>query len=283
MSSNLGKGPLAKKYRTKTTTTGLFLQNINTHRYIYTYTHSHTTNRVSVRKKIIINVLSEGEDQFLRKNIAGPSHLVLLDINARHYDLLFLANGIDKKQNQMTCPKCRNSFQKCNYYVLPRTICTHIAAFLKKLVFYRFQLLHILCCLLEMAALILSHFPSNYCLRNNAHWKCWENWYYNSQFPRAATSNIGTRTVVEEPKLKKEEQKIRLRLRTHSVFYLFVGFERIWGKPNIRPRSSQNLECQRAGPNPGRRAGTHSFNQLPKKILVFSYKIPPTHMLGKQE
>ena len=91
MSSNLGKGPLAKKYRTKTTTTGLFLQNINTHRYIYTsYTHTHTTNRVSVRKKIIINVLSEGvEDQFLRKNIAaaGPSHLVSLDVN-KFYQLV---------------------------------------------------------------------------------------------------------------------------------------------------------------------------------------------------
>ena len=124
------------------------------------------------------------------------------------------------------------------------------SSFFLKMVFYRFQLLHILCCLLEMAVLILSHFPSNYCLRNNAHWKCWENWYYNSQFPRAATGNIGTSTVVEEPKLKKEEQKIRLRFLFVCWFWTYMG------KPNIRPRSSQNLECQRAGPNPGRRAGT---------------------------
>ena len=67
------------------------------------------------------------------------------------------------------------------------------------------------------------------------------------------------------------------RLMTYSVFLFVCWFWMYKGKPNIRPRSSQNLECQRAGPNPGHRAGTHSFNQLPKKILVFSYKIPPTH------
>ena len=81
MSSNLGKEPLAKKYRTKTTTTGLFFAEYkHTHIDISTLlTHITNSNRVSVRKKIIINVLSEGvvEDQFSERTISGLNHLLL--------------------------------------------------------------------------------------------------------------------------------------------------------------------------------------------------------------
>ena len=80
MSSNLGKEPLAKKYRTKTTTTGLFFAEYkHTHIDISTLL-THTTN--SVRKKIIINVLSEGvvEDQFLERTISGLNHLLRSDL-----------------------------------------------------------------------------------------------------------------------------------------------------------------------------------------------------------
>ena len=80
MSSNLGKEPLAKKYRTKTTTTGLFFAEYkHTHIDISTLL-THTTN--SVRKKIIINVLSEGvvEDQFLERTISGVNQLLRSDV-----------------------------------------------------------------------------------------------------------------------------------------------------------------------------------------------------------
>ena len=58
------------------------MQNINTHTHIdisTLLTHTTNSNRVSVRKKIIINVLSEGvvEDQFSERTISGLNHLLL--------------------------------------------------------------------------------------------------------------------------------------------------------------------------------------------------------------
>ena len=111
----------------------------------------------------------------------------------------------------MTYPKSkyRKGFQKCNFFMI--TNCPS----------YRFQSLHILY-LLEMAAtLILSHFQTITICCNNAHWKCWENCYYNSQFPRATSIKYYLVYI-----LRTKIEKRRAENKTYTpFFYLFVGFE----------------------------------------------------------